>query len=76
MNEVKFKTLDAEKVHGKLIVVADRLIVVEKIIDKVLNDTDSSYLLPVVRDAQSELADVYFDMMQWTDDNTLAVIGE
>lgn len=75
MNQVTFKTLAAKEVHQKLIAVGDRLTVVEEIIDKVLNDTDSSYLLPVIQDAQSELSEVYFDMTEWSG-NKLAIINE
>lgn len=39
----------------------------EQIIDKVLNNTDSCHLLPVLQDAQSELGEVFFDMTEWKD---------
>ena len=75
MNNVKFKTLDAESVHRKLTAVGDRLLCVETIIDRILNDTDTSYLIPVLQDAQSELGEVFFDMTEWKD-SKLAIIGD
>jgi hypothetical protein len=75
MNKVTFKSLDAQKIHDKLIAVGDRLTVIEKIVDQVLNDTDSSCLLPVIQDAQNELSEVYFDMTEWSG-NKLAIINE
>jgi hypothetical protein len=50
-----------------LTAVGDRLLCVKQIIDKVLNNTDSCHLLPVLQDAQSELGEAFFDMTEWKD---------
>ncbi len=75
MNKVTFKTLDAEKVYHKLMAVADRLHVLEDVVDKVWNDIDTCHVLPVLKDAQNDLAELYFDMKEWKGDK-LAIINE
>ena len=75
MNEVKFKTLTAKKVHDKLMAVAERILVVEQVVDKAWNDSDTCHILPVLQDCQDDLAEVYCDMCDWKGDK-LAVIGE
>ena len=61
MNQITFKTLDTKAVHRKLLNVADRLYVVSETIDK-LNKMPAHSVLPVLRDAEYELGEVYGDL--------------
>ena len=61
MNQVTFKTLDTATVHEKLSRVSDRICVVYEYIDK-LNDAQNCSALPILKDAENELSEVYFDL--------------
>ena len=61
MNQVTFKTLDTATVHGMLVGVGERLYVVSEFIDR-LNDAQNCAVLPILKDAENELSEVYFDL--------------
>ena len=61
MNQVTFETLDTKAVLEKLLRVADRISVVREVIDK-WNDMEHSSVLPILGDAEYELAEVFNDL--------------
>jgi len=61
MKQVNFKTLDTAAVHEKLLKVADRILVVREVIDK-WNDAENCSVLPILKDAEYELGEVYGDL--------------
>jgi hypothetical protein len=61
MGQVTFKTLDTAKVNEKLIKVAERIVVVSEFIDR-LNDAENCSVLPILKDAEYELGEVYGDL--------------
>jgi hypothetical protein len=61
MRQVTFKTLDTAAVHEKLLKVAERIHVVSEVVDK-WNDAENCSVLPILKDAGNELAEVYFDL--------------
>jgi hypothetical protein len=61
MNQVPFKTLDTATVHRKLINVGERIAVVSAAIDK-WNDCVHCAVLPILRDADYELGEVFNDL--------------
>ena len=63
MNQVPFKTLDTETVHEMLVGVGERLYVVSEFIDR-LNDAQNCAVLPILKDAENELSEVYFDLQR------------
>lgn len=75
MEQVTFKTLEAEKVHKKLLDAANRIMVIQELIDKVWNTADTCGVLPILQDAQDDLADVYSDMTEWQG-NKLEIINK
>ena len=61
MGQVTFNTLDTTTVHEKLIKVAERILVVREVIDK-WNDAENCSVLPILKDAEYELGEVYGDL--------------
>jgi hypothetical protein len=61
MKQVTFETLDTKAVHEKLLKVADRILVVREVIDK-WNDVENCSVLPILKDAEYELGEVYGDL--------------
>ena len=61
MKQVTFKTLDTAMVHEKLIRVGERIYVVSEFIDR-LNDAQNCAVLPILKDAEYELGEVYGDL--------------
>ena len=61
MGQVTFKTLDTATVHGMLVGVGERLYVVSEFIDR-LNDAQNCAVLPILRDAEYELGEVFNDL--------------
>ena len=61
MNQVPFKTLDSATVHEKLIRVGERICVVSEVIDN-WNDSLHCSVLPVLKDADYELGEVFNDL--------------
>jgi hypothetical protein len=54
-------TLDTKAVHEKLLRVAERILVVREVIDK-WNDAENCSVLPILKDAEYELGEVYGDL--------------
>jgi len=61
MKQVTFETLDTKAVHEKLLKVAERILVVREVIDK-WNEVEHCSVLPILRDAEQELGEVYGDL--------------
>jgi len=61
MRQVTFKTLDTATVNEMLLRVSERIHVVSEVIDK-WNDATTCSVLPILKDADNELAEVYFDL--------------
>jgi hypothetical protein len=61
MKQVAFKTLDTATVNEMLLRVSERLHVVSEVIDK-WNDCETTSVLPILKDADNELSEVYNDL--------------
>ena len=61
MNQVIFETLDTATVRERLLKVADRILVVREVIDK-WNEVEHCSVLPILKDAEQELGEVYGDL--------------
>ena len=61
MGQVTFKTLDTATIYEKLLGVAERLLVVSEVIDT-WNDATTCAVLPILKDADRELTEVYDDL--------------
>jgi hypothetical protein len=61
MKQVTFKTLDTAAVNEKLLRVSERIHVVSEVIDK-WNDCETTSVLPILKDAEYELGEVYGDL--------------
>ena len=61
MEQVTFMTLDTKAVREKLLRVSERLHVVSEVIDK-WNDVTTCSVLPILGDADYELAEVFNDL--------------